>query len=58
MCAGRLASACGKEDFPQEAIEIFTKFGLACLTQDAERKLELRETAITYFSDLSILIKE
>jgi hypothetical protein len=58
MCAGKLASACGKEQFPEQAIDEFTKFALECLKQDTGNKLELRETAITYFSDLSVLIKE
>ena len=56
MCAGKLASSCGKEQFPQAAIEVFTQFGLECLKSD--NKFELRETGITYFSDLSVLIKE
>ena len=56
MCAGRLAASCGKDQFPMQAIEEFTKFGLECLkTTD---KFELKETAMTYFSDLSILLKE
>lgn len=57
MCAGRLASACGKDNFPQQAIEVFTNFGLECLKQE-KNKLELKETAISYFSDLACLIKE
>ena len=56
MCAGRLAAACGKEKFPAKAIDAFTQFGLQCLGTDGENKFELRDTAITYFSDLSILI--
>lgn len=56
MCAGKLASACGNETFPKEAIEVFTQFGLECLKSD--NKYELRETAISYFSDLSVLLKE
>ena len=31
MCAGNLAQACGQANFPQEALEIFTKFGLECI---------------------------
>lgn len=58
MCAGRLAASCGKEKFPAKAIEAFTQFGLQCLSNDGENKFELRDTAITYFSDLSILIEE
>lgn len=56
MCAGRLAAACGKDVFPKEALEYFTKFGLQCLQSDG--KYELKETAFTYFSDLSVLIRE
>lgn len=32
MCAGRLAAACGKENFPMEAVDGFTKFGLQCIS--------------------------
>ena len=39
-----------------QAIEVFTKFGLDCFKSD--NKCELRETAMTYFADLSILLKE
>jgi hypothetical protein len=56
MCAGKLAAACGKEVFPTQAIEIFTAFGLECLKVD--NKFELRETSISYFSDLTVLLKE
>ena len=55
-CAGRLSSSCGKENFTMQAIEVFTKFGLGCFSKD--NKCELRETAMTYFSDLSVLLKE
>ena len=56
MCAGKLASSCGKDKFPTQAIEVFTAFGLECLKED--NKFELRETSISYFSDLTVLIKE
>ena len=56
MCAGKLAAACGKDKFPTQAIEVFTAFGLECLKED--NKFELRETAISYFSDLTVLMKE
>lgn len=56
MCAGRLASACGRDVFPAQAIEGFTMFGLECLKSND--KFELKETAFTYFSDLSVLLKE
>ena len=56
MCAGKLASSCGKDKFPTQAIEVFTAFGLECLKED--NKFELRETSISYFSDLTFLIKE
>ena len=54
MCAGQLASAVGKEKFPQECIEIFTKQALIFLQVD---KYELRETAISYFAELARVIK-
>lgn len=57
FCAGRLAASCGHEEFPQQASEVFTQFALECLKCD-NKKLELRETGIGYFSDLSVLIKE
>ena len=31
---------------------------MQCLTQQSDSKLELRETALTYFGDLTILLKE
>lgn len=33
MCAGQLASAVGKDRFPLECIEIFTKYGLLFLQE-------------------------
>lgn len=56
MCAGNLASVCGKDVFPQQALEEFTKFGLECLAQE-DSKLVLRETAIGYFSEISKILK-
>ena len=56
LCAGSLASACGKGNFPQQALEEFTKFGLKCI-QQKDTKLELRETSISYFSDISKILK-
>ena len=56
MCAGKLAAACWKDKFPTQAIEVFTAFGLECLKED--NKYELRETSISYFSDLTVLLKE
>ena len=58
MCAGRLAAACGKETFPTQALDVFTQFGLQCLSTDGANKFQLRDTAISYFSDLSILLGE
>lgn len=55
-CAGRLASACGRDVFPAQALEVFTQFGLECLK--SSEKYELKETAFTYFSDLAVLLKE
>ena len=31
LCAGNLAQACGQENFPMDALEAFTKFGLLCI---------------------------
>ena len=56
MCAGNLAQACGKENFPQAALEEFTKFGLECIQQQ-DAKFELRETAIQYFSEVAKILK-
>ena len=56
MCAGNLANVCGKEVFPKQALEEFTKFGLECLVHQ-DSKLELRETAIGYFSEISKILK-
>lgn len=56
MCAGNLASACSEENFPQEALETFTRFALECL-QQTDAKYELKETAINYFSEISKIQK-
>lgn len=56
MCAGRVIAACGKDQIDAQTIDTFTQFGLQCI--QSENKYELRETAITYFSDLSVLLKE
>lgn len=56
MCAGNLANACGKEKFPAQALEEFTKFALECLNQE-DAKLELRETALGYFSEIAKILK-
>lgn len=56
MCAGNLAQTCGKDKFPREALEQFTKFGLECLAQQ-DAKLELRETAFGYFSEISKIMR-
>ena len=57
MCAGRLIAACGKNEFPQGTIEVFTTFAMQMLAQD-NTKDELRETALSYFGDLAVLMKE
>ena len=54
MCAGQLAAAVGKERFPAECIETFTKYALQFLQFD---KFELRETAISYFAELARILK-
>lgn len=56
MCAGNLASTCSEANFPQEALEAFTRFALECL-QQADAKYELKETAINYFSEISKIQK-
>ena len=38
VCAGSLVTACGKENFPQDALEEFTKFSLVCI-QEKDAKL-------------------
>jgi len=58
MASGKLASACGKEKFPAEALDEFTKFAMRCLKEDKANKLELKETAITFFADLAVILKE
>lgn len=54
MCAGQLASALGRDKFPMEYIETFTKYGLQFLQVE---RYELRETAISYFAELSRVLK-
>ena len=54
MCAGQLAAAVGKDKFPKECIEVFTKYALEFLAME---KFELRETAISYFAELSRIMK-
>ena len=56
MCAGNLAQACGDGEFPQQALEEFTRFALECLNQ-TDAKFELKETAINYFSEISKILK-
>lgn len=55
MCAGQLGAAVGKEHFPKEALEVFTKFGLEFLQQ--EGKYELKETSISYFAELAKVLR-
>lgn len=54
MCAGQLAAAVGKEKFPANCVEVFTKHALEFLAMD---KFELRETAISYFAELVRILK-
>lgn len=56
MCAGNLAQACGRDNFPQAVLEDFTRFGIQCL-QHEEAIFELKETAINYFSEISKIMK-
>lgn len=51
MCAGRLFEVCGKDEKMTVAVEEFTKFALECL-QQTDHKVELRQTAISYFSEI------
>lgn len=51
-----MASAVGKEFFPTECIEGFTKEALTFLSD--ESKFELRETAISYFAELAKILKD
>lgn len=55
QCAGQLAAAVGKDKFPRECIEVFTKYALQFLTES--NKFELRETAISYFAELARILK-
>ena len=54
MCVGQLASAVGKERFPQDCIEVFTKYALELLAMD---KFEQREAAIAYFAEIARILK-
>lgn len=55
-CVGSLAASCGKEHWQPETTQVFTGFALECLKSD--NKYELKENAISYFSDLSVLMRE
>lgn len=54
MVAGRLIASCGKEKIDVNTVNVFTAFGLQHL--DGGNKFELKETAITYFADLSVFL--
>jgi len=54
LCVGHLAAAVGRDFFPPEKLEDFTKFGLIAIK---EEKYELRETAISYFSEVVKILK-
>ena len=54
MVAGRLIASCGKDKIKQEYVTEFTKFGGIHL--EGTSKFELKETAITYFADLSVFL--
>ena len=56
VCAGRVLAACGKDQVDAQTLQVFTAFGLECLKGGSQ--YELRETAVTYFADLSVLLKE
>ena len=55
--AGKLAAAVGSDKFPKDALEGFVVFAKDCLKQDTN-KMELRETAMTFFYELSCLLGE
>jgi len=55
-CAGHIAASSGKDQFPKEALEVFTKFGLECLCGE-KKQYELRETALSYFSEISKILR-
>ena len=54
MVAGRLIASCGKDKIKPEYVTTFTNFGATHLV--GESKFELKETAITYFADLSVFL--
>ena len=56
MCTGNLAAVSGKDKFPREALTEFTNFALECLEQK-DSKFQLRETAISYFSEICKVLK-
>ena len=56
MCVGNLAQACGANEFPQQALEQFTRFSLEIL-QQIDANCELKETAINFFSEISKILK-
>ena len=57
VCAGKLAAAVGRAKFPADALEGFVAFAKDCLKQETN-KMELRETAMTFFYELSDLLGE
>jgi hypothetical protein len=54
MVAGRLIASCGKDKIKPEVVTTFTNFGAVHLSGGS--KFELKETAITYFADLSVFL--
>jgi hypothetical protein len=54
MVAGRLIASCGKDKIDAATVNVFTAFGLKHL--EGGNKFELRETAISYFADLSVFL--
>ena len=57
VCAGKLAASVGKETFPQALLAEFITFAKQCLKEDSN-KYELRETAMTFFYELTDLLGE
>jgi len=57
VCAGKLAASVGREKFPQAALDAFITFAKSCLKEN-DNKYELRETAMTFFYELTDLLEE
>ena len=45
----------GREHFPAECLETFTKYGLEFISEP--NKYEMRETAISYFAEIAKILR-